>query len=341
MPRDPIIGTTIDQNHPEQGRCAASLERDGDVIPVTILSKPPSPTTEQLASGVGHLVVGPAPRFTDLVKWCTVADVPDQELPKVPTYECRWTENPPLIDGRLSGPAWENAPWSEPFGDIRSGDRTGYETRVALLWDSEYLYVGFRVQDPDIRAQTVKPNEHVYVQDDDAEIFIDFGDGYYEIGVNPVNCTYQIQWTWLDPVVQAQDWARLEELFKLPDYLYYTRRSTESLGRVGNRDFSLPGLRHAVAIEGSINNPASADVGWTVEMAIPWRSLSEMSNETSLPPKAGSSMRMQAYRAQHDWSTEQENFLGGGSEFQGYTWSAMGNTNVHNPERWTVVNFHQ
>jgi hypothetical protein len=160
------------------------------------------------------------------------------------------------------------------------------------------------------------------------------------IGVNPINCTYQIQWTWLDPIVQSSDWARLEELFKLPDYLYYTRRSTESLGRVGDRDFFLPGLRHAVALEGSINNPTSLDKGWTVELAIPWRSLSDMSSDACFPPRPGTSMKMQAYRAQHDWSTERENFLGGGTEFQGYTWSTMGNTNAHNPERWVVVNFH-
>jgi len=306
---------------------------------MTNLSKPPNPTDEQLQEGTGHLEVGPSPQFTDLVKWCTVADVPNKDLPAVPTYECRWTEIAPLIDGSLSDPAWGKALWSDPFGAICDGERTGYETRIALLWDNEYLYAGFQVQDPDIRAQTVRPNEHVYVHDDDAELFVDLGDSYYEIGVNPINCTYQIQWTWLDPIVRKQDWAHLEELLKLPDYLYYTRRSTEMLGRVGNRDFSLSGLKHAVALEGSINNPTSADKGWTVELAIPWSGLSAISNSLSLPPKAGSSLRMQAYRAQHDWSTGQENFLGGGTEFQGFTWSSMGNTNVHNPERWTLVSF--
>lgn len=305
---------------------------------MTNVSKPPSPTAEQLEAHVGHLAVGPKPRFTDLVKWCTVADVPTEELPPVPTYECRWTDVPPVIDGSLGDPAWENAVWSDHFGGICHGERTGYDTRVALLWDDEYLYAGFEVEDPDIRAQTVRPNEHVYVHDDDAELFLDLGDHYYEIGVNPVNCTYQILWTWLDPIVESRDWAQLEELFKLPDYLYYTRRSTESLGRVGDRDFSLPGLRNAVALDGSINNPRSSDRGWSVEFAIPWRGLAG-SSSTSLPPSVGSSMRMQAYRAQHDWSRQRENFLGGGTEFEGYTWSVMGNTNVHNPERWAVVNF--
>lgn len=305
---------------------------------MTNVSKPPSPTAEQLEAHVGHLAVGPQPRFTDLVKWCTVADVPAGDLPPVPTYECRWTDDPPVIDGSLGDPAWENAVWSDPFGGICHGERTGYDTRVALLWDDEYLYVGFEVEDPDIRAQTVRPNEHVYVHDDDAELFLDLGDHYYEIGVNPVNCTYQILWTWLDPIIESGDWAQLEELFKLPDYLYYTRRSTESLGRVGDRDFFLPGLRHAVTLDGSINNPTSPDRGWSVEFAIPWRGLAD-SSSASLPPSVGSSMRMQAYRAQHDWSRPRENFLGGGTEFEGYTWSAMGNTNVHNPERWAVVNF--
>ncbi len=305
------------------------------------VSRPPNPTAEQLESGIGHLEVGPEPRFMDLVKWCTVADVPACGLPPVPTYECRWVDDPPLIDGSLEDPAWEKAEWSEPFGGIRDGRLTGHTTRVALLWDNDFLYVGFQIEDRDIRAQTVRPNEHVYVHDDDAEIFIDLGDTYYEIGINPVNCSYQIHWTWLDPIVESQDWAHLEELFKLPDYLYYTRRSTEMLGRIGNRDFELPGLKHAVTLEGSINNPATLDKGWTVEMAIPWSGLSTMSSSASLPPSVGSTMRMQGYRAQHDWSKQKENFLGGGTEFEGYTWSVMGNTNVHNPERWVPVHFSQ
>lgn len=247
--------------------------------------------------------------------------------------------DPPRIDGILDEDCWAEASWSEPFKAISTGLACGYETRISLLWDDEYLYAAYRVVDPDIRAQTVKPNEHVYVNDDDVELFIDLGDFYYEVGINPINCTYQIQWTWLDPVVKSQNWAHLEDLLKTPDYLYYTRRSSEMLGRIGNRDFDLPGLRHAVTAQGSINNPAVTDQGWTVELAVPWSGLVQLSAGTWKPPNEGSTLRIQAYRAQHNWSEVNGNFLGGGSDFQGYTWSVMGNTNVHNPERWTSVRF--
>jgi hypothetical protein len=303
------------------------------------LSKPPTPTKEQLTLRSGHLAIGPKPRFTDIVKWCTVADPPTGDFRPQPSYESRSVAVSPPIDGSLTDVAWSRAVWSQPFGSIADGALVGYETRVAILWNEDYLFAGFRVQDFDIRAKTVMPNEHVYIQDDDVELFLDLGDCYLEIGVNPVNCTYQILWTWLDPVIQSEDWARLEELLKLPDYIYYTRRSTENLGRVGDRDYSLPGLRHAVSIDGSINNPASKDRGWSAEFAVPWASLAALTPTQSYPPRPGSTMRMQAYRAQHDWSQSNSSFLGDGSPFESFTWATMGNGNVHNPELWTLVQF--
>lgn len=290
-------------------------------------------------AGQGHLQLGPQPRFSDLVRWCTVADVPDFDLPPVPRYECWWCDEPPRIDGCAADTIWGQDRWSQPFVSVSGGADVGYNVRLAMCWDDEYLYVAFRVEDPDIRARTTFPNSAIYVLDDDVELFLDLGGTYYEVGINAVNCTYQILWTWLDPIVERGDWSALEELFKLPDLLYYTRRSTEILGRVGNRDFTLPGLQHAVRVQGSINNPATQDHGWTVELAIPWASLRALSPSSILPPEAGSAMRMQAYRIQHDWAQSGENFLGGNTEFRGYAWSVMGNTNVHNPERWATVTF--
>ena len=54
------------------------------------------------------------------------------------------------IDGNLDKPQWAAAPWSTPFEDIRgiadapaeAQPRSSCVTRMKMLWDDEYLYVG-------------------------------------------------------------------------------------------------------------------------------------------------------------------------------------------------------
>lgn len=53
------------------------------------------------------------------------------------------------IDGNLDKDEWTVAPWSAPFADIRGPDGPAdeqpppeCETRMKMMWDDEYLYVG-------------------------------------------------------------------------------------------------------------------------------------------------------------------------------------------------------
>ena len=295
--------------------------------------------------GDGHLEMGAVPRFSRVPRWAAVAEVPDRPLPLVPAYTCRRAPSAPRIDGRLDDEAWRAATWSEPFGAIGDGSGGGYETRVALLWDDHCLYAAFRVADPDVRAATTVHHDQVYMTDDDVELFVEGDGAYYELGVNAINTIYEYRWTWLEPLVERGDWSGLEELFKVPDFLYYTARRGERLGRVGEMDFDLPGLRHAVQVTGTVNWPVDVDEGWTAELAIPWAGLRTIGGTAQpFPPSPGDTIRLQAYRAQHDWSdTEGAARLAriwpGATPYRGQTWSAMGNGNVHNPERWVPVRF--
>lgn len=289
--------------------------------------------------GDGHLAVGPTPRFPEVPRWATVANVPDRALPDIPCYTCRRVSSPLIIDGRLDEPAWDRAEWSRPLGRIETGILDAPPCSVALLWDETYLYAGFRVADPDIRGAAVRHHEQLYMKDDDAEIFVK-GDGrYYEIGVNPINTIYEFRWTWLEPLIAAGDFAGIEALFKTQDFVYYTARRGERAGRVGDMNWELPGLRHAVAIDGTLNMPGDVDRGWTVEYALPWAGLAEIGVP---PPVPGAELRVQAYRACHDRTNlakaeEMSKAWPGATPYEGYTWSTMGNGNVHNPERWPLI----
>jgi len=281
-------------------------------------------------AALGPVERGPVPRAQGFARWVRVAEVDLAALPPVRRWDCLRTPEAITVDGRLDEAVWSRVRWSEPFGMIHDGSPTPLATRCALLWDDAFLHVGYRVEDPDIRASMTGFNDHVYRHDEDVEFFF-AGDGhYFEIGLNALNTSYQIRWTWIERLVREQRFAELEALFKLPDVLYYVAREGERLGRWADLSYRMPGLRHAVHIDGSLNCPEVRDRGWTVEMALPWAGLAGIAGGRPLPPAPGASFRMTAYRCHHDRVLRRA---------KGWAWSIQGNDNIHIPERWTEVTF--
>jgi len=281
----------------------------------------------------GLVSVGPVPTST-FPRWGKWAQAPLEGLPPVKEYRCLRTREKMTIDGRLDEKAWQKAPWSGPFGGIAAGAQAELDTRIALLWDERCLYAAYRVEDPDIRGTMTGFHDHVYINDEDVEIFVQ-GDGYYyELGVNPINNVYQIKWSWVQPLVERRAYAELDRLLSTPNFLYFLARDGEPIGRHGDLDWQLPGLEHAVHIDGTLNRPEVRDKGWTVEFAIPWQGLVPLMGGRPMPPKPGDELRITAYRAHH---TRKE--LNRQNTSTGWTWSVMGNDNIHIPERWNRVVF--
>ena len=152
------------------------------------------------------LETGPLPRNTGFARWGRWAE-PDplavESLGPPLTYSCMRSSGPLTLDPTLSHPDWVAATWSAPFTRIEDGGPVALSTRVALLWDDHALYAGFRLEDPDVRAVRTGFNDHVYVEDEDIELFIDLGPIYYELGLNAINQGYQIRWVWLDEILAA------------------------------------------------------------------------------------------------------------------------------------------
>jgi hypothetical protein len=296
------------------------------------MSDPGAP--EKLTRNYSGLVeVGPAPT-SSLPRWGRWVQAPLDGLPPVREYRCLRARGRMTIDGRLDEPAWQAASWSDPFGAIATGERVERETRIALLWDDRCLYAAYRVEDPDIRATMTGFHDHVYMNDEDVELFVE-GDGfYYELGVNAINTVYEIKWTWVQPLVERRDFALLEQLLATPNYLYFLAREGERMGRHGDLDWQLPGLEHAVHVDGTLNRPEVRDTGWTVELAIPWASLAPVMGGRRGPPEPGDSLRITAYRAHHDRTGGDR-----GHAATGWAWSITGNDNIHVPERWNRVVF--
>ena len=57
-------------------------------------------------------------------------------------------------------------------------------------------------------------------------------------------------------------------------------------------DWDFPGLRTAVSLDGTLNDPSDLDRGWKVALAFPWKGMEWLANGRSLPPKDGDTWRM-------------------------------------------------
>src|SRR3954462_9354462 len=90
---------------------------------------------------------------------------------------CRTTE-PIEINGDLEKPVWQNAQKSPRFVDMVTGEPGFFDTRSAVLWDDQHLYIAFWVEEPFVQAHLTERDSLIF-NENDIEVFIDGGDAYY------------------------------------------------------------------------------------------------------------------------------------------------------------------
>src|SRR6267378_5593111 len=252
-------------------------------------------------------------------------------------YNCYRTSSPIHIDGKLDEPAWTLAPKSTPFVDIVTGEPAWFDTRVALLWDDEYLYFGFTAQETDVWATLTARDSKIY-EENDLEIFIAACDAYYEFEISARNVIYEAFWIWKDAHAPGgKYWGR-------PEFDPQSQRTMVLSGvgghvhprgeRWGFLDWDFPGLRHAVHVDGTLNKRDDVDRGWTVEVALPWKGLELLADGRSLPPKDGDVWRIDCSRFEK---------IGRNREVldpcAGWTWNRHGYYDSHIPEVFPYVTF--
>jgi hypothetical protein len=115
------------------------------------------------------------------------------------TYDCPRAAMPVQIDGRLDDPVWSRAPWTADFVDIEGDAKPTprFRTRVKMLWDDQYYYVGAWMEEPHVWGKLTR-HDSVIFHDNDFEVFID-PDGdtleYYEFEINALNTGWTCSWT--------------------------------------------------------------------------------------------------------------------------------------------------
>lgn len=256
---------------------------------------------------------------------------------KIPHYTAYRVARPPRIDGKLDQPCWLAAPRSSRFVDLITGQPTIHDTRAAVLWDDESLYVAFWVEEPCLAATLTERDDPVW-KENDVEVFIAGRDAYYEFEINPLGTIYEALFVWEDAYErggfsQAPEFSRHAPGFRPWNGVGFT---THPRGpRLGFFRWDLPGLRTGVFADGIVNDFTTRHRGWTVEVAFPWAGLECLArgDGRALPPREGDVWRMDFSRFNQYKEAPPAKDSGG------WAWSAHGVWDSHIPECFPYIHF--
>jgi hypothetical protein len=177
-------------------------------------------------------------------------------------YVVHRTDAPIAIDGVLAEAAWDRAERAGPFVRSLDGQPCSARTVARLLWDDDNLYVAFQAEDPDISTPFSRDDEPLYTSN------------VVEIFLNP-----------------SGDLRRYDEIELAPSNALFDASFT---GRRQGMDLSWSSrARHAVHLDGTLNDSSDVDRGWTAELAIPFATLTGMPHPR---PRRGDRWRFNLYR---------------------------------------------
>jgi len=223
------------------------------------------------------------------------------EMNDLPTYVCRKTKEPVVVDGRLTEAVWSKA---ESLGDFLLADGSGkpqLPTEVKACWDDKNLYLAFVAIDTDIWGTMLNRDDPIY-NEEVVEAFLgSCGDvtRYFEFEFSPHNTVFD---------------AKIE----CPE-------SGDRRFMKADTDWNCKGLESAVQVVGTLDDRSDVDERWTVEVALPF---AEIGRE-GRPPADGEEWRANFYRI--DRADK--------GEFSCWSPTKADPPNFHVPARYGVLKF--
>lgn len=234
------------------------------------------------------------------------------------------------IDGNLDKPCWRNVAWSDAFDDIRGADdapadaRPAQKTRVKMMWDDEYLYIGALLErEPHLPtpATFTDHNSPIYQQDSDFEVFVDVAGschGYKEFEVNAINTVWNLM---LDKPYMDGGREHSGRIAKAGENDYYEVQQQKSATRV---------------MQGNLNDPTQGAT-WSVEVAMAYTDLMAHLPESTKPPTPGSQWRINFSRVERkgevNWTWQPQ--IVWDAELHRY----RGYIDMHLPDAWGYLVF--
>ena len=222
------------------------------------------------------------------------------------------------IDGKDDELAWSNAIYSDDFIDIEGDKIPRQKTNVKMLWDDKFLYVFAKLYENHIWGDITKRDEVIYYNND-FEVFINPNDDVFSYGEIEINAL-------------GTEW----DLFLNRPY---------RLKGKADSSWDINGLKSAVDMSGTLNDPNDLDDYWTVEIAIPLKEIEKLN--TSIKDEkviSGDVWRINFSRV--NWDFEINNGVYSRKKENGkylpeynWVWSPQGIINMHVPENWGYLVF--
>jgi len=220
-----------------------------------------------------------------------------------------------VVDGKLDEAAWGEVAWTDPFQDIQgpSLPKPRFNTVAKMRWDEDYLYIGGYIQEPQIWANQTEHNSVIFY-DNDFEVFIDPNGSnafYKEYEMNALNTNWN---------------------------LYLNKPYIDGGSPTNNWDV-VP-ILSGVYIDGKINDPKAVNNYWTVEIALPFKSLGYLQKNLTVPPQPKDQWRINFSRVEYHVTVVN-------GEYQkvpnlpedNWVWSSQDVVNMHLPEKWGFIQF--
>lgn len=241
------------------------------------------------------------------------------------TYVAYRVSEPVVIDGDLTKPVWEKAPWSTPFGDIQGDDAPSDAyapawTQFKALYDDTYLYIGALLHpSPDFPTQAhyTERNSPIYQRDSDFEVFLDatLSNCFYkEFEVNALNTVWNLM---LDKPYRDGGREHSGRQHVPGDDDYYEVHDQTSATRI---------------LQGKLNQDG---VLWSVEVRMAYTDLLAHTGRFPEPPVVGDLWRLNLSRVelkgQVNW-TWQPQVVWNGTRFGGVV-------DIHLPDAWGYLAF--
>ena len=221
-----------------------------------------------------------------------------------------YVSGPITIDGKIDEKAWRDAEWTDLYQDHQApyAPEPWKTTRSKILYDNENLYFCAELQEENVWGHLTVRDTVIYY-DNDWEIFLNpnnDGVGYYELEINALNVVW--------------------DMFLETNY---------SRGACGDIYYNIDGLEHAVDIQGTLNWHHDTDIGWTVEVKWPLKSLLDRNPRIKLPIERGDVWRADFSRVQYAHIYDQ-NFPYGlpWGRCEDWVWSTTNTGSLHIPEMW-------
>ncbi len=228
-------------------------------------------------------------------------------------YVAHKVEQPLTIDGKAEK-AWDNAPWSNYFNDIEGSKKPKprFKTRMKMLWDAKYLYVYAELEEPHVWSYQTKRDCKIFIEND-FEMFI-------------------------KPSTMAPTYGEFEMNARGTVWDLYFHRPYRS-GANYMESWDMRDIVVGVDVQGTINNPADIDKGWSVEVAFPWSALRDLGRKS--PCNDGDIWRVNFSRVEWEQAVSADgkyiHKVGPHQESlkeDNWTWSPQRVVQMHEPEYW-------